>query len=619
MLFKNKYNKNFFGSSYFRKHLQSFSRDFTGNYNLSLLFGGPSRTDGSKIWIDNGEGEGHPHDVRYRMIRSTTLHENLHILYTPFDEWVEFLKKEPNQYIASVKQSFLNIVEDAFDEFSCSVDYPSYYPHLEWSNANISNTIREITGNNLSQYEKLCMHYAIGKRDFSFLVQDQEVLERFEKAKPYCEGIYIHNEEFDHRTDITLELIEIVKDWVDQYKQDPWNNKPDFDMYHPAITPPSGSSSSMPTPTFTPTQLQPDPNAQPIQVPVQGQSQPNDPPNTGDPNASSSDPNQPDPQPVANNPQQLTNDQKQQATKDAKDQANALKQAFDDQQKGNQNMIAQVDNHTAKGTGAVSAKGFETMLISTVTNANHIQKYDNIVSELQISINNLIKEFKSLESENPTYVRNRLIGTKLDMRNIHKREPEKMMARRFREERYDPAILIATDLSGSTDYLKSIFEKVFVLFQEFCNSCKIPLAIIGHNIDSDSRENRIHCIKMFEDRNAEKEDVLGFYSRGNTREDISLLWASNYLSTQSKPDKLMLCLSDGEPMHRLNGELFTGDYAKDELRIVEKTIRNMDIDILGLGVGVDLSEFYSHSIHVDQVEELPKIMVQYMKTKIRGW
>ncbi len=75
--------------------------------------------------------------------------------------------------------------------------------------------------------------------------------------------------------------------------------------------------------------------------------------------------------------------------------------------------------------------------------------------------------------------------------------------------------------------------------------------------------------------------------------------------------KILIVISDGSPMDSAtslaNDEYYLDNHLK---QIVERYDAESDIEIYGLGVGLNLTPYYSHSLSIDLAESLSNSVFQ---------
>lgn len=100
-----------------------------------------------------------------------------------------------------------------------------------------------------------------------------------------------------------------------------------------------------------------------------------------------------------------------------------------------------------------------------------------------------------------------------------------------------------------------------------------------------------------------KRDLAALLKSDRYREGVdgeALQWAADRLSQRHEPRKILIVISDGCPMdtatHLANQKNYLDHHLQNTVASIEK---NKQIELYGIGVGLDLSCFYRHSIAVN--------------------
>jgi cobaltochelatase CobT len=77
-------------------------------------------------------------------------------------------------------------------------------------------------------------------------------------------------------------------------------------------------------------------------------------------------------------------------------------------------------------------------------------------------------------------------------------------------------------------------------------------------------------------------------------------WACNRLRARDVNRRILVVISDGSPMdaatHQANDAYYLDNHLK---QVVAQQGAQGDVEVLGLGVGLDLSPYYRHALAVD--------------------
>ena len=90
----------------------------------------------------------------------------------------------------------------------------------------------------------------------------------------------------------------------------------------------------------------------------------------------------------------------------------------------------------------------------------------------------------------------------------------------------------------------------------------------------------------------------------------NLAWAFNRLSMRQEKRKVLIIISDGAPVDDSTLSVNSGDYLEKHLKKIVKFIENKtDIEILAIGIGHDVSRYYTKAIKITDVQELGDVMI----------
>lgn len=194
--------------------------------------------------------------------------------------------------------------------------------------------------------------------------------------------------------------------------------------------------------------------------------------------------------------------------------------------------------------------------------------------------------------------------------------------RKGKSEEKDLAIMVIVDRSGSMYHNESEALRALVFFQYVCKQLRIPHSIIGCQADfysstvfHDNYINFHNCFSPSVEYNL--AHYLGAYN--NTREGYSLKYAGEILKSQPQRDKILISISDGDPMH-LYGD-YRGEVAmKDTLR-TRIELENHGIECLGIAIGpeaprMQIDKLYRNFIRVPNLEELPAKFIRIIKDNL---
>ena len=89
-------------------------------------------------------------------------------------------------------------------------------------------------------------------------------------------------------------------------------------------------------------------------------------------------------------------------------------------------------------------------------------------------------------------------------------------------------------------------------------------------------------------------------------------WAFNRLGKRKEERKILMVISDGAPVDDSTLSVNSGDYLEKHLKRVVKHVEKSDIEILAIGIGHDVSRYYSKAIKITDVQELGDVMIDQL-------
>ena len=90
-------------------------------------------------------------------------------------------------------------------------------------------------------------------------------------------------------------------------------------------------------------------------------------------------------------------------------------------------------------------------------------------------------------------------------------------------------------------------------------------------------------------------------------------WAFSRLKKRKEERKILMVISDGAPVDDSTLSVNSGDYLEKHLKRTVKYIENRsDVEILAIGIGHDVSRYYSKAIKITDVQELGDVMIDQL-------
>ncbi len=93
----------------------------------------------------------------------------------------------------------------------------------------------------------------------------------------------------------------------------------------------------------------------------------------------------------------------------------------------------------------------------------------------------------------------------------------------------------------------------------------------------------------------------------------ALKWAYNKMSKRKEERKILMAISDGAPVDDSTLSTNSSDYLETNLRNVVKWIENKtNIELLAIGIGHDVTRYYSQAIKITDVQDLGDVMINQL-------
>ena len=113
-----------------------------------------------------------------------------------------------------------------------------------------------------------------------------------------------------------------------------------------------------------------------------------------------------------------------------------------------------------------------------------------------------------------------------------------------------------------------------------------------------------------------KNNIGLMLKEGLLKENIdgeAILWAYNRLKKREEERKILMVISDGAPVDDSTLSVNSGDFLEKHLKKIVKFIENKsDIEILAIGIGHDVSRYYTKAIKITDVQELGDVMISQL-------
>ena len=93
----------------------------------------------------------------------------------------------------------------------------------------------------------------------------------------------------------------------------------------------------------------------------------------------------------------------------------------------------------------------------------------------------------------------------------------------------------------------------------------------------------------------------------------AISWAFNRLKKRKEERKILMVISDGAPVDDSTLSVNSGDFLEKHLKKIVKFIEEKtETEILAIGIGHDVSRYYSRAIKITDVNELGDVMISQL-------
>ena len=113
-----------------------------------------------------------------------------------------------------------------------------------------------------------------------------------------------------------------------------------------------------------------------------------------------------------------------------------------------------------------------------------------------------------------------------------------------------------------------------------------------------------------------KKNLGLMLKEGLLKENIdgeAIMWAYNRIKKRDEERKILMIISDGAPVDDSTLSVNSGDFLEKHLKKMVEIIENKkDIELLAIGIGHDVSRYYSKAIKITDVQELGDVMIEQL-------
>ena len=93
----------------------------------------------------------------------------------------------------------------------------------------------------------------------------------------------------------------------------------------------------------------------------------------------------------------------------------------------------------------------------------------------------------------------------------------------------------------------------------------------------------------------------------------AISWAFNRIKKRREERKILMVISDGAPVDDSTLSVNSGDFLEKHLKKIVRFIEDKtETEILAIGIGHDVSRYYSRAIKITDVNELGDVMISQL-------
>jgi cobaltochelatase CobT len=93
----------------------------------------------------------------------------------------------------------------------------------------------------------------------------------------------------------------------------------------------------------------------------------------------------------------------------------------------------------------------------------------------------------------------------------------------------------------------------------------------------------------------------------------ALLWAHERLLARNEQRRILMVISDGVPLDEATLSANPGGYLEQHLRNVVKWVeRHSSVELVAIGIGHDVTDFYERAVAIPNVEQLGNAMIEQL-------
>lgn len=216
-------------------------------------------------------------------------------------------------------------------------------------------------------------------------------------------------------------------------------------------------------------------------------------------------------------------------------------------------------------------------------------------------------------------LKHRTFGSKLEARDTYRLDSKMFSKKKLPQDLPDMVICILVDESGSMkgERIEAAKQATMLLY-DFAIGLQIPTMVLGHT--EDYYTDKAFVLRRYAEfdtvNDKDKYRLAKIKARENNRDGMALLIASELLSRRPEQVKLLIVISDGQPV-AIN---YSGESARRDMRDILKKYKKKGIKTFAAAIGSDkpmIKSIYGEGyLDISDLSKLPKAIVSLVKKRI---
>ena len=242
-----------------------------------------------------------------------------------------------------------------------------------------------------------------------------------------------------------------------------------------------------------------------------------------------------------------------------------------------------------------------------------------ISKQLQKQILNAINDRR-----NGAKINGLVYGRRLEGHRIYRRDGKVFSKKSLPNEEPIMAVSLLVDESGSMNYSDraSYARAAAIILQDFCAALNIPFCCMGHTSDTIKSwtDTDVQLFSYADFTSVDKNDkyrLMAIRPRHNNRDGAALRFVGEHLAKRPEKTKLLLIISDGQPMSMQ----YHGLEAEKDLKQIQQELRRKGITLIAAAIGSDkkaIHRIYGDAfLDISDLNRLPVALTQLVKRMIR--